>query len=213
MKTSKILLSLCACAIGMTVAASAVSAAPIKSGTQSEHVLDIQERLSSLGYFKEGVTGYYGSLTAKAVKAFQTANKLPVTGVADDATVAKLKQKAKPKQSSLDQLARIIHSEARGESFEGQVAVGAVVLNRVQSSKFPDSITEVIFQSGQFTAVDDGQYSLQPNSTAYRAARAALNGSDPTNGALYYYNPKIATALWSMARPQIKTIGSHIFTD
>ena len=108
-------------------------------------------------------------------------------------------------------LARVIHAEARGESFEGQVAVGAVVLNRVESTDFPMSIREVIFQPGQFTAVDDGQIRLEPNRTAFLAAQAALEGHDPTNGAMYYYNPRIATDRWIRTRAVILTIGNHDF--
>jgi N-acetylmuramoyl-L-alanine amidase len=159
------------------------------------------------------VTGYYGSVTEESVRKFQKDNKLPVDGEADKETVAKLKQKAKPKQSTLEQLARIIYSEARGESFEGQVAVGSVVLNRVHSSAFPDSISEVIFQPGQFTAIDDGQYWLTPNKSAYAAAQEALKGTDKTKGALFYYNPELATSSWSKARAKIKKIGNHVFTQ
>jgi N-acetylmuramoyl-L-alanine amidase len=249
LKKAQLCLSLFVCAVGITVAASAVSAAaPMTKGSRSEQVLDLQQRLKTLGYFNDGTTGYYGTLTTESVRKFQKDNKLPVNGVADAATVAKLMQKsgskqsqtlspkskaisdpvpktkAKPvpkpnpqlnillKQSPMEQLARIIHSEARGESFKGQVAVGSVVLNRVDSSEFPDTIGEVIFQEGQFTAVDDGQYLLEPNQSAYSAAQAALNGSDETKGALYYYNPRLATSSWSMSRPTIKKIGSHVFT-
>jgi N-acetylmuramoyl-L-alanine amidase len=213
LKKVKLLLSVFVFAVVIALTTSAVSAAPMKTGSQSEHVLDLQDRLSALGYLKEGATGYYGSVTEQSVRNFQKDYKLPVNGVADEATVSKLNNKAKPKQSTLDQLARIIYSEARGESFEGQVAVGSVVMNRVQSPDFPDSISEVIFQSGQFTALDDGQYWLTPNQTAYRAARAALNGTDTTKGALFYYNPAIATSTWSKARPKISKIGNHVFTE
>jgi N-acetylmuramoyl-L-alanine amidase len=214
LKKAKLLLSLCACIAGMIAMTSAVSAMPMKKGSQSEHVLDLQERLGALGYFKAGVTGYYGSVTEESVRKFQKDNKLPVDGEADEGTVAKLKQKTKPKQkqSTLEQLARIIYSEARGESFEGQVAVGSVVINRVQSPAYPDSINEVIFQPGQFTAVEDGQYWLTPNKSAYSAAQEALKGTDTTKGALFYYNPKLATSSWSKARTTIKKIGNHVFT-
>ncbi|NHN31871.1 cell wall hydrolase [Paenibacillus sp. S3N08] len=212
----------------------------MNTGSQSEHVQDLQERLATLGYFKVGVTGYYGSVTEESIRKFQKDNKLPVDGEADEDTIAKLMQKTKPKQaakpqedtkssanskpktnskpstkntqSTLEQLARIIYSEARGESFEGQVAVGSVVMNRVQSSEFPDSISEVIFQPGQFTAIDDGQYWLTPNKSAYAAAQEALKGTDKTKGALYYYNPELATSTWSKARATIKKIGNHVFT-
>ncbi|TVX96438.1 cell wall hydrolase [Paenibacillus cremeus] len=184
----------------------------IKVESQSEHVLDLQQRLSALGYFKAGLTGYYGPATAEAVRRFQKAYRLPVDGEVDSTTFSKIQGAVSPKNSALEQLARIIYSEARGESFEGQVAVGAVVLNRVQSPLFPDSITEVIFQKGQFSAVDDGQYWLTPNQTAYQAAKAALNGWDPARGTLYYHNPKITTSTWSLSRPKVVTIGKHVFT-
>jgi len=213
LKKAKMLLSLSACIVGITAITSAVSAMPMKTGIRSENVLDLQERLSALGYFKVGVTGYYGSVTEESVRKFQKDNKLLVDGEADEDTVAKLKQKAKPKQSTLEQLAHIIYSEARGESFEGQIAVGSVVMNRLNSSAFPDSISEVIFQPGQFTAVDDGQYWLTPNKSAYDAAQEALKGTDTTKGALFYYNPELATSSWSKARAKIKKIGNHIFTQ
>lgn len=212
MKKLSVLLSITAYALGVTVAASSASASTLGYGIQSEHVLDLQERLSSLGYFNAGLTGYYGSVTTESVSKFQRSHGLPVNGKADSITLDKLKQVASPKQDSLEQMARIIYSEARGESFQGQVAVGAIILNRVQSNLFPDSIPEVIFQHGQFSSIPDGQYWLQPNQSAYDAARAALNGSDPTNGALLYYNPAIATASWSLVRPQKITIGNHVFT-
>ena len=115
-------------------------------------------------------------------------------------------------EEELELLARVIHGEARGEDFIGQVAVGAVVLNRVQSSGFPNTIREVIYQRNAFTAVNDKQINLVPNETAYRAALAAIMGEDPTGGAIYYYNPKIATDRWIKTRPVIKTIGNHTFS-
>lgn len=115
--------------------------------------------------------------------------------------------------SDLQLIARAINGEARGESYEGQVAVGAVILNRVKSSKFPNTIAGVIYQSGAFTAVADGQINvpIDSNSTVVKAAQDALNGWDPTGGAIYYFNPNTATSGWIWSRPQIKTIGSHIF--
>ncbi len=112
----------------------------------------------------------------------------------------------------VEMLARLINGEARGESFEGKVAVAAVTLNRVRSSKFPNSIKEVIFQSGAYTAVSDGQYSKKPGKKAYLAAYEALKGEDPSSGALFYYNPKTATDDWIRSRHVIKTIGKHVFT-
>lgn len=203
---------ICVCSLGVKGMAVPVGAQSLGQGTQSDQVLDLQERLGALGYFKTGITGYYGNQTKNAVKKFQASYDLPVDGEADSLTLSKLKNMISPKQSVMDEMARIIHSEARGESFLGQVAVGAVVLNRVQSKEFPDSITEVIHQPGQFSAVDDGQFNLKPNLSAYRAAKAALNGLDPTNGALFYYNPDITKSSWSKKRSTKITIGNHVFT-
>lgn len=115
--------------------------------------------------------------------------------------------------SDVQLIARAINGEARGEPYEGQVAVGAVILNRVKSSKFPNTIAGVIYQSGAFTAVSDGQINvpIASNSTVVKAAQDALNGWNPTGGAIYYFNPNTATNKWIWSRPQIKTIGNHIF--
>ncbi|MCZ8512252.1 cell wall hydrolase [Paenibacillus filicis] len=205
--------SLCACTAAGWGNAAKASASPATQGTQSEQVLELQERLSSIGYLKARLTGFYGSGTAEAVRRFQKDNRLSPDGEADRETVDKLKQKSVlPKNGALEHLAKIIYAEARGESYTGQVAIGAVVLNRVQSPLFPDSIPEVILQPRQFSAVEDGQFGLTPDKTAYQAAKDALNGVDPTNGALFYYNPKLTSSAWSMARPKLKSIGNHIFT-
>lgn len=206
------LLGACALTLGLTAAAPSAGAQKLEQGIRSEHVVQLQEQLSELGYFDAGITGYYGSITKSAVRDFQQAQGLSADGVAGPITLEKLNKKVKAEGETLRQLAKLIHGEARGESFEGQVAVGAVVLNRVQSGEFPSSISEVIFQKGQFTAVDDGQFNLKPTATSFKAARQALNGVDPTNGALYYYNPKIATSEWSKSRPTLLTIGQHDFT-
>ncbi|GAK39825.1 cell wall hydrolase [Paenibacillus urinalis] len=209
-------LMICAALLGAygTVAAPAgASAAVMQQGIQSADVLDLQERLSSIGFMNAGSTGYYGKATEQAVRSFQKQFGLKIDGIAGPETISVLKKKAPINQTSLNQLAKAIHGEARGESFEGQVAVGAVILNRVQSDAFPDSITEVILQPRQFTAVDDGQYNLAPDETAIKAAKSALNGWDPSGGALYYYNPEIATSEWSKERPAIKQIGNHLFTN
>ena len=115
--------------------------------------------------------------------------------------------------SDVQLIARAINGESRGEPYEGQVAVGAVILNRVKSSKFPNTIAGVIYQSGAFTAVSDNQINvpISSNSTVVKAAQDALNGWDPTGGAIYYFNPNTATNKWIWSRPQIKTIGNHIF--
>ena len=115
--------------------------------------------------------------------------------------------------SDVQLMARAINGEARGEPYEGQVAVGAVILNRVKDSRFPNTIAGVIYQSGAFTAVSDGQINvpIEEGSTVVKAARDALNGWDPTNGAVYYFNPDTATSDWIWSRPLIKTIGKHRF--
>jgi len=141
--------------------------------------------------------------------------ELNQSAVAGKSTMAamEMSRSSAPKvlQEDLELLARIIYAEARGESFEGQVAVGAVVLNRVAHPDFPKTIREVIYQPGQFTAVRDRQIELKPNETAYRAALAALEGYDPSNGALFYYNPKTATDPWIRTRSEVKRIGNHKF--
>jgi N-acetylmuramoyl-L-alanine amidase len=214
MKKGSVLVSFISCfIIGLAAMTTSAYALTLKQGAQSEHVLDLQQRLGALGIFKAGITGYYGSKTNEAVKTFQSQSGLPSTGVADDATLSELNKAVEPDTTVLEQMAKMIHSEARGESFLGQVAVGAVILNRVQSDKFPDSITEVIFQPGQFTSIRDGQFNLTPSPMAFEAAKAALNGSDPTDGALYYYNPEIATSSWSKKRPIKIRIDRHVFTQ
>ena len=115
--------------------------------------------------------------------------------------------------SDLQLMARAINGEARGEPYEGQVAVGAVILNRVKSSQFPNTIAGVIYQSGAFTAVADGQINvpIEEGASVYKAAKDAMNGWDPTGGCIYYFNPDTATNKWIWSRPQVKTIGKHIF--
>lgn len=201
------------CLCSLLVMPNTAQAQALSKGMQSEHVLKLQEQLHALGYFHAGFTGYFGVKTEAAVKQFQRDHRLTADGVVGSATQAKMDSYGEVKQTVLEQLARIIHGEARGESFEGQVAVGAVVLNRVQSDLFPSSIPDVILQPRQFTAVQDGQYRLAPNQSAYRAARQALNGVDPTNGSLFYYNPAIATSEWSINRPAVMSLGRHTFTN
>ena len=185
-------------------------------GSRGEEVSKIQTRLKSWGYFSGEVTGYYGSQTTEAVKRFQKKHGLSATGVADQKTLALIgisssSSGASVSNADLELLARIISAEARGEPYIGQVAVGAVVLNRVESSSFPDSISGVIYQPGAFTAITDGQINEAVTDSARRAARDALNGSDPTGGALYYYNPDKTSNRWIRSRPVITRIGQHLF--
>lgn len=185
-------------------------------GSRGEEVTKIQTRLKSWGYFSGEVTGYYGSQTTEAVKRFQQKHGLSATGVADQKTleligISSSSSGASVSNADLELLARIISAEARGEPYIGQVAVGAVVLNRVESSSFPDSISGVVYQPGAFTAITDGQINEAVTDSARRAARDALNGSDPTGGALYYYNPDKTSNRWIRSRPVITRIGQHLF--
>nr|WP_230415437.1 spore cortex-lytic enzyme [Paenibacillus allorhizosphaerae] len=186
------------------------AAATLKQGSASGDVWDVQYRLKVLGYYEQPLDGKYGANTTSAVRRFQQNYGLPADGIVGDRTWAMLK-KFSLSQTEMDMMARIIYSEARGESYTGQVAVGAVVMNRIQSSLFPNTIQGVIFQSRAFTAVDDGQYWLTPNRTAYLAAFDAVRGWDPTGNALYYFNPDTATSAWIWSRPQTVQIGKHIF--
>lgn len=185
-----------------------------KIGSRGTEVTNIQSRLKNWGYYKYTVDGIYGWRTANAVKEFQRKNGLTADGIAGPATLSKI---GLPSGSSntysrdVTLLAMAINGEARGEKYEGQVAVGAVILNRVRHSSFPNTIAGVIYQPGAFTAVDDGQINKAVQSSCYNAARDALNGWDPTGGAIYYYNPSTATSSWIRTRPIIKTIGKHVF--
>nr|WP_284238904.1 cell wall hydrolase [Paenibacillus glycanilyticus] len=192
-------------------AAKAATPANLSYGNYSVDVPDLQFRLKTMGYFdNEQITTFYGKMTEEAVRQFQADYGLKADGKTGEKTWTEIK-KSSANQKELDLLARIIYAEARGESYKGQVAVAAVVLNRLASDEFPKTIKGVIEQSGAFTAVNDGQYKLTPNSTAYKAALDALKGNDPTGGALYYFNPKTATSKWIWSRKQTVQIGNHIF--
>ncbi len=187
-----------------------------KVGSTGQEVKNIQYRLREWGYYKGSIDGVYGQNTKNAVIKFQKANGLKADGIAGNATLAAIGLPTSSGGSSsssanVNLLARIINGEARGETYEGQVAVGAVVLNRVDHPSFPNSIAGVIYQPNAFTAVDDGQIHANLEATCLRAARDALNGWDPTGGAIYYYNPRTATNTWIRSRPVITTIGKHVF--
>ena len=172
----------------------------------------IQQKLKDLGYYFGSVDGIYGNATRNAVVAFQKANGLTADGVAGPKTIAALGLNFNSVTSSdLSLLAKCVHAEARGEPYVGQVAVAAVILNRVKDAAFPNTISGVVYQPWAFTAVNDGQINLEPNSTAYQAAQDALNGWDPTYGCLYYYNPTTATSKWIFSRQTVVTIGKHVF--
>lgn len=196
-----------------------------KKGSTGATVTEIQTRLKAWGYYTGAVDGTYGSATEKAVKYFQQSNGLTADGQAGSETLAALGLPTGGGSASgggdggssgsgegdVDLLARLISAEARGEPYEGQVAVGAVVLNRVEHASFPNSISGVIYQSGAFSCLDDGQFDEPVAESAYRAAQDALNGWDPSSGAIYYFNPSTATSSWIWSRPVILAIGKHMF--
>ena len=187
-------------------------------GSRGDEVIQIQTKLKRWGYYNGSIDGIYGSQTLAAVKYFQRKNGLTQDGVAGPATLRAMgiytsstSSSSSSNSSNVNLLARLVYGEARGEPYTGQVAVAAVVLNRVSSSSFPNTIAGVIYQKGAFNVVDDGQINLSPNSTAIKAAQDALNGWDPTYGAIYYFNPNTATNKWIWSRPVTVVIGKHRF--
>ena len=193
------------------------SAELYKKGSGGAAVTEIQTRLKNWGYYNGEVDGVYGSQTEKAVRWFQEKNGLNADGQVGEQTLAALgmpsggSSESSGDSGSLDLLARLISAEARGEPYEGQVAVGAVVLNRVEHPSFPNSVAEVIYQPGAFSCLDDGQFDEPVAESAYRAAQDAVNGWDPSYGAIYYFNPATATSKWIWSRPLIVNIGKHRF--
>ncbi len=212
-----------------TASFAAVEAAVLRQGSRGNEVKEVQRRLKQWGYYSGSVDGIFGSGTKKAVVSFQRKNGLSADGVVGKATYAALGMNASYNalngqgssggggsnsnytSSDLYLLAKAIYAEGRGEPYTGQVAIGAVIINRVKSASFPNTISGVIYQSGAFTAVTDGQINLEPNQTAYNAAKDAMNGWDPTYGCLYYYNPAKATSAWIFNRKTVTTIGKHVF--
>jgi N-acetylmuramoyl-L-alanine amidase len=187
-----------------------------KMGSTGSEVRQIQSKLKQWGYYNGSVDGIYGTKTRNAVISFQKKNRLTADGIAGPATLSAMGISSSQNNSGYGNndynlLARLISAEARGEPYKGQVAVGAVVLNRVSHSSFPNSISGVIYQSGAFTCLYDGQFNKAVADSAYRAARDALNGWDPSGGAIYYYNPVTATSSWIFSRPTITVIGKHRF--
>lgn len=194
-------------------------------GSRGEEVKQIQTKLKSWGYYNGEVDGIFGSNTQAAVKKFQQKNGLNVDGVVGEKTLSALginssssngknsgnTTNSSSNNSDLYLLAKLVHAEARGESYRGKVAVAASVLNRVKSSSFPNTIAGVIYQKGAYTCVDDGQINLSPDAESKKAAQDAINGWDPTSGCIYYFNPNTATSGWIWTRPQVLTIGKHIF--
>ena len=188
-------------------------AAGLRRGSTGDTVVKLQTRLKQWGYYDGAVDGIYGSKTEAAVRRFQKTNGLSVDGVAGPATLAAIgiPSTSARQDNDVTLLARLISAEARGEPYSGQVAVGAVVLNRIEHPSFPSTLAGVIYQRGAFTCISDGQFNAPVSESAYRAARDAINGWDPSGGAIYYFNPATATSPWIWSRPLIVTIGRHRF--
>ena len=210
----------------------AVETAVLRQGSTGGEVQEVQRRLRNWGYYSGAVDGIFGAGTRRAVIAFQQKNGLTADGVVGMATYKALGMNDSYRvlagqdqggqggqgggvngytSSDLYLMAKAIYAEGRGESYTGQVAIGAVIVNRVKSPQFPNTVAGVIYQKGAFTAVDDGQINLEPDETAYNAARDAMNGWDPTYGCLYYYNPAVATSAWIFERQTVTVIGKHVF--
>ena len=200
---------------------SQVSFALSKYGSRGQEVKTIQTKLKNWGYYSGGIDGIYGSGTLKAVKKFQQKNGLNADGIAGTKTLQAMgifnssgssgSSTGSNSSSSLNLISRFVYAESRGEPYQGQVAVGAVILNRVKDSRFPNTVSGVVYQSGAFTCVTDGQINLSPNNTAKKAAQDAMNGWDPSLGAVYYFNPNTATSKWIWSRPMTIKIGKHRF--
>lgn len=203
----------------------AQAATVLEVGSRGDDVVKVQKRLIQYDYLDGTADGKFGADTLAAVKLFQRRNGLTVDGKVGPATAAALgvtlsgsssassssSSSSRGGSSDLNLLARVVHGEARGEPYKGKVAVAAVVLNRVESSSFPNTIAGVVYQSGAFSAVSDGQINLTPDSESIRAAQDAMNGWDPTGGCLYYYNPNTATDSWIRTRTVKTVIGRHYF--
>lgn len=190
-------------------------AATVRQGSTGATVRQIQQKLKNWGYYKGSVDGIFGSQTRAAVVYFQQKNGLTVDGIVGKQTAAamgiSLSSNTSSNSSNVYLLARAVYGEARGEPYVGQVAIAAVILNRVKSPEFPNTISGVIYQRGAFTVVSDGQINLTPNDTAIRAAQDAMNGWDPTYGCLFYYNPNTATNAWIRQKTVHLSIGRHVF--
>jgi N-acetylmuramoyl-L-alanine amidase len=204
----------------------AVPTAVLKSGSTGNEVKEVQRRLKMWGYYSGATDGIFGSATKAAVISFQKKNGLTADGIVGAKTYQALgmndsynvlvnqgqnSSSSGYTSSDLYLIAKTIYAEGRGEPYTGQVAIGAVILNRVKSSAFPNTVSGVVYQKNAFTAVSDGQINLSPDDTAMKAAQDAINGWDPTGGAIYYYNPAVATSAWIFGRQTITVIGKHVF--
>lgn len=202
------------------ISLSSICLAISRYGSSGEEVKQIQTKLKNWGYYSGNIDGIYGSKTFEAVKSFQKKNGLTVDGIAGANTLKALGIQSTSSSNSsatssnntdLNLLSKLVNAEARGEPYKGMVAVAATVLNRVADSRFPNSIAGVIYQSGAYTCVSDGQINLAGTEQSKKAAQDAINGWDPTSGCVYYFNPNTATSAWIWSRPQVLTIGKHIF--
>ncbi len=189
-----------------------------KLGSRGDEVRRIQTKLRSLGFFNGSIDGIYGVKTQSAVRQFQKSVGITADGIAGRKTLLYLglgdsttASSGGYSSSDVYLLAKVIAAEARGESYIGQVAVGAVVLNRVDSSSFPDTVAGVVYQKGAFSAVTDSNWTVSPDATSRKAAQDAINGWDPSGGSLYYYNPAKTSNRWIRTRPVVTTIGAHVF--
>lgn len=222
-----LIVTLSVCIIGVSIDSEepAYAATVLKQGSTGTLVKTVQTKLKRWGYYFGSVDGIFGSKTKSAVISFQRKNGLAVDGIIGSKTAAalgiSLSSSSSGSSSSSSSggytssdiylLAKVVYAEARGEPYTGKVAVAAVVLNRVKSSSFPNTISGVVYQPYAFTAVNDGQINLTPNEECKKAAQDAINGWDPTYGCLYYYNPAVATSSWIFSRPTVITIGNHVF--
>ena len=222
--TAALILILCITFVGQSYGASYI----YYGSKEYDTIKTIQRKLKNWGYYTGNVDGIFGYKTEQAVKYFQRTNGLTVDGKVGNQTLKALGMSASNQgsnssssqssgssggysESDINLIARVVYGEARGEPYTGKVAVAAVILNRVKSSSFPNSVSGVVYQNGAFDAVADGQYNLTPDSSAVKAVKDAINGWDPTYGSIYYYNPKTATNQWIRTRPIVVTIGNHVF--
>jgi N-acetylmuramoyl-L-alanine amidase len=208
--------------IALILLAQGAGAATYRTGSTGEQVRVIQDKLKRWGYYDGEVDGIFGAATEKAVRYFQRTNGLTEDGIVGANTLTALgifstsgtggtSSAAAAQDATVTLLARVISAEARGEPYAGQVAVGAVILNRVEHPSFPSTVAGVVYQPGAFSCMDDGQIDQPVAQSAVQAAQEALNGSDPSGGAIYYFNPATATSSWIWSRPLIKVIGNHRF--
>lgn len=195
----------------------------LSQGSRGSDVAELQKKLNSLGFVAGKADGIFGSKTKAAVIRYQRERGLKVDGIAGPQTIKDLKlltgesttasgKSVGPKNVDVNLLARCVSAEARGEPYVGQVAVAAVILNRLKDPAFPNTIADIIYQPLAFSSVADGQINMAPTSSALKAAQEALSGVDPTGGALFFFNPAKTKNKFIWSRPQIMQIGNHIFT-